>query len=83
MKLDCLEIRGPRSWDPKDAGYRGTIKFTGESGSVELKLGKDISEKLLAVVADLVVEAGKSVARDLTAETINVSGPALTHQESA
>ena len=83
MKLDCLEIRGPRSWDPQDAGYRGTIKFTGESGSVELKLGKDISEKLLAVVADLVVEAGKSVARDLTAETINASGPALTHQESA
>ena len=83
MKLESLNIYRPRPWEGPNAGYSGTIKFTGESGSVELKLGKDTSDKLLAVVADLVVEAGKSVARDLTAETINASGPALTHQESA
>jgi len=83
MKLESLHINGPRSWDPPGAGCSGTIKFTTDSGAVELKLGRDTSDRLLAVVADLVVEAGKAVARDLTSETITAAGPALTHEAGA
>ena len=83
MKLASLVIRAPHSWEDKDVGYHGEIKFTSQSGEVTLKLGNDTSNRLLAVVADLVVEAGKSVAIELTAETITAAGPALTHETDA
>jgi hypothetical protein len=81
MKLEELNIRAPRSWDAPDTGYRGTIKFTSSSGAVELKLTNDVSLRLLAVVADLVVESSRTIARDLTSETITAAGPAIAHDK--
>ena len=80
MILETLTIHGPQSWERQDVGYRGTIRFRSESGAIELKLNNDVSQRLLAVVADLVVESSRTLARDLTSETITAAGPAITHQ---
>ena len=75
MQLESLWIRKNYG----DTALRAGIEFSGRHGKVELNLPEDTTKRLLAVVADLVVEAGQQVARDLTAETIEAAptAPAL------
>jgi len=50
----------------------GKIKFRGDDHSeIVLYLNEETAKKVLAIVADGIVEATKAVARDLTAEVIN------------
>lgn len=71
MILQRLEItRGTGySWD-KDQSLRGKISFKGKQGTVDLDLNEEMATKLLAIVADGIVEAASDIAHNLTAEVI-------------
>ena len=51
--------------------YTGSVEFANEHGTVEINLGPEVAEKILAVVADQLVESSKEIAANLTAEIIN------------
>ena len=61
--------------------YTGEAYFKNESGGVQIVLTPDVSDKILAIVAEAVVSNAKEVANELTAATLTqVSGPLLTHE---
>lgn len=67
MKLESLIVTHNYGTPRK---YAATIKFSNDFGSTELKLPEDMTERLLAVVGDALVDASKGVAQQLTAATI-------------
>ena len=74
MRLESLSItRGYFG----DKPLRAQIKFKGENGSTELDLDESATQRVLAVVADLVVEAGKECAARLTREVIEQAAAPL------
>jgi hypothetical protein len=72
MVLKTLSIRDENyyssSQPPK---YTGTIEFRCGNGDINLKLNSDLSQRLLAVVGEAMVESTKEVARNLTAEVLS------------
>lgn len=81
MLLQRLEIfRGEHVWstDP-DAPLNGTVKFVNKQGDeIKLRIGTGASQRIMAIVADELVNASKAIACDLTAEILNSTQPQLT-----
>lgn len=71
MILEDLHIYR-HSWE-QNQPIRGTLKFKGYHGNVELILDETLSKRILAVVADAVVASGKEIANNLTAEIIDAN----------
>lgn len=76
LVLKSLSIRDTSyySYTPSSSApitYVGELEFRGSNGEVKLKLNEDLSKKILAVVADSMVESTKELARGLTAEIIS------------
>lgn len=71
MKMKELHIEEIPSYVDSSGNYRGKIKFSGNNGVVEIHLNHERIKKILAVVADALVETSKDVAENLTAEIIN------------
>lgn len=69
MQLESLWIRRQYGKTALDA----SIEFSGQNGKIHLVLPPDTTQRLLAVVADLVVEASRDVASNLTAEVIEAA----------
>lgn len=67
MILEQLSITKNRSYDAQPDGFKGRVKFTNAQGTVELELNHEVSTKILAVVADAVVESAKDIAHNLSA----------------
>lgn len=76
MKLKTLSVR--EDWNNPDS-YRGEIEFAGNAGKITVPLNDTLSRRVLAVCADEIVEAGKTTAQALTAETINAQLEAPKH----
>lgn len=53
--------------------FRATIEVYGQSGKVELNLSPELSDRLVALVADEVAAAGRATAEAMTAEVLNVT----------
>lgn len=75
LVLDELRIYRQTRWDyttkQEARSLRGKITFKGNAGAVELNLDEELSQRLLAVVAEEVAAAGREVAHNLTAEIVN------------
>ena len=81
MLLEKLVIRRPwRVTQEDEIQYEGEIEYAGSAGKVTINLTDQVSRKILAVVADQLVESSKQVAHNLTAEVIANAGRALTHE---
>lgn len=52
--------------------FRATIEVLGDAGKVELNLSPELSERIIAVIADEVIAASKATAEAMTAEVFNV-----------
>lgn len=68
MKLNYLSIT--KSWSNADE-YDCSVQFAVEGGhEVKLKLPKETTDKIRAVVADLIVEAAQKTANQVAREAI-------------
>lgn len=69
MKLKSLYIR--RSYDGDK--LNGEIEFLNQYGEIKLTLDEATNNKLLAVVADSLVDSARTIAADLTANVIDAT----------
>jgi hypothetical protein len=53
--------------------FRATVEVIGESGKVELNLSPELSAKIVAVVAEEVVAAGRATAEMMTADALTIA----------
>jgi hypothetical protein len=58
--------------------YKGAIKYAGDYGEVSVTLNDETSRRVLAVIADQLVETSREIAQDLTAEIIDTDRALLT-----
>lgn len=75
MKLISLHIHNGYN---SDDTYRGSVSFTSSHGKVELVLDQEMSEKVVAVVAEQIVESAKTVAEAMNASFVaELEAPSL------
>lgn len=77
MKLKSLSIRACESWEEKN-GFIGTVVMESPNGKVETNIGDEACRKMIMLVAEGMVEAAESHARELR-ETVT---PALLGEVS-
>jgi hypothetical protein len=84
MILESLTVRRSR-YSTDDAPHRwvvgGNVEFSGETGKIELALNDDTSRRILAIVAEQLVETSRALAENMSAEII--TGVALAPPEEA
>ncbi len=61
--------------DPKKP-FNATIELHGQHGKVELNLSQDMSQRIVAILADEIAAAGKATAEALTSNFLEAA-PAL------
>lgn len=74
MKLRRLTICTPYCGDDR---YIGTLEFIGRKGEITLNLNESLSQRVLDVVGDVLIETSKECAADLTAAIIDAQTPML------
>lgn len=52
--------------------FRATIEVVGASGKIELNLSPEMSERVVAIIADEVAAAGRQAAEAMVAEVLSV-----------
>ena len=57
--------------------FRATVEVEGAAGKVELNLSADLSQKIVAIIADEVAAAGRATAEIMIADALFISGEAL------
>ncbi len=70
LTLESLQV-SMNNYGANEGKYTGTVQFKGHYGSIELTLAPSISEQVLALCADALVENARDVANNLTAAIIN------------
>ena len=78
MQLESLRIER-MAWGKNEGMLEGYIVFKNRNGEVKLFLNDEVSSRLLAIVADGVVESSKQIANDLTTAVITAA-PALENK---
>lgn len=53
--------------------FRATIEVFGQNGKIEMNLSAELSAKIVAIVADEIVAAGRATAEAMTAEVMTVT----------
>ena len=69
------------TYGSEEGKYTGSLAFRGHYGQISITLDPIISEKVLALCADALVENARQVADNLTATIINQSGKQLPSPE--
>lgn len=69
MILERLSIHR-RDYGELEGKFIGTVEFNGQTGSVKLVLTPDLSERLLAVIADELEAVAKEAANSLRIEVV-------------
>jgi len=66
------------AYRPMDASkpFRATVEVEVSSGKVELNLSADLSQKIVAIIAGEVAEAGRATAEIMVADALFVSSEA-------
>lgn len=64
FQLDSLNLT-LIDWGSEKGRYKGNIKFNNHLGNITLNLDNDTSEKILAVIADQIVESARTVSSEL------------------
>lgn len=82
MILKSLTIHRKSVWDERcDSPLVGEIEFKSEHGKISLNLSEEAAQKILAFVAEGMVQASQQIATKLTAQVIMASAPALDHRQ--
>lgn len=66
MRIDSLQIR--RRYN---GGYKCTVTIDGEFGAVTLNLDDKHTQRIVACVADLIVDSAKEVAETLSKQALD------------
>ncbi len=66
MKLQDLRIR-LTTYGPNEGKYVGTVEFADETGKVELVLDPEVSNRVLEVLADRIVDLTAKPAKTIEA----------------
>jgi len=66
-----------------DSPLVAEVKFIGDHGEVKINLKEDVTQKILGVLAEGLVDAAQEVAKNLTVDIISQSAPALPSVERA
>ena len=74
--LESLEITF-QHYGADEGKYTGSLAFKGHYGRISITLDPIISEKVLTLCAEALVENARQVADNLTASVINQSGKQL------
>lgn len=53
--------------------FRATIEVVGQSGKVELVLSPELSDRIVAIVAEEVAAAGRATAEMMTADALTIA----------
>lgn len=53
--------------------FATTIEIVGQNGKVELSLSAELSEKIVAIVAGAVADAGRATAEAMTADAMTIA----------
>lgn len=69
LKMTHLHVNF-MEYGPHVGKYTGSVGFRGQYGTVDIVLSPSLSEKVLTLCADALVENAKEVASDLTAQII-------------
>lgn len=72
MKLEVLHIYNV-TWahDGAQPGdYKGTVRFKGQTGEIQLKLPARFNQRILEIVAEELVAESRNLAQNLTAACI-------------
>lgn len=78
IQLDEYGFNGRKLGD-----YYGTLEFVSPAGGIQLKLNSTLSQSILAIVADNLVETSKDLARNLTTACIEAERqPSLSDLQS-
>ena len=74
MKLEHLSLRPIYSYeagyDKDRLQYIGEIKYSTTSGAIQCRVGPEAATRIIAIVADELVQESKRIANDLTAEVL-------------
>lgn len=80
MKLEMIHIETEPSYSDNAGKYKGRVKFSNNSGDINLHLSAELCSKILEVVADDLVSTSKELATNLTAACIESSGNLLENK---
>jgi hypothetical protein len=81
MKLESLQIQLEPSYSDQAGQYTGRVTFENErKGVVKLSLSPELSNRILAVVADELVATSRMVAMELTAQCIESVAALPVHE---
>jgi hypothetical protein len=81
MILKSLTIHRKNPWsDNCDSPLVGEVEFKNEDGKIQINLSEAAAQKVLALVAEGLVEAAQEVATRLTAAVLTHGAPALEHR---
>lgn len=69
MILEKLEIER-QSYGPDKGKFKGSMRFANERSRIEMSLTHDVSERLLKVVGEALVDSAKELATELTSDCI-------------
>ena len=69
MRLENLSVRRERFGVYADQ-LRGTVKFSSEASTVEIVLGEELSQRIVQLCAEAIVEASHNVASLLVSDVI-------------
>lgn len=69
MILEKLEIER-QQWGTDKGKFKGSIRFANDKSRIEMALTHDVSERLLKVVGESLVDSAKELAGELTADCI-------------
>lgn len=79
--------KGLHSWDKADpsAPFAATIELQGATGKIELNLSERLSRRIVEIVADEVVAAGRATAEAMVADALLIqpTAKALTSEVAA
>ena len=81
MMLDTLYLSRD-TFGQNKGRLTGRVKFTNGAGEIQLNLAPDTAEKILAIVADALVDAARETAQAMTAQIINATA-ALPAKDAA
>lgn len=62
MKLNLIYL-SLDDFGPNKGNYSGHMEFVGQFGRIQLKIGPDISQRVIALVAEQLVEAAKETSK--------------------
>lgn len=69
IRRDGYYVYSAKKPDP-NSRFRASIELHGQNGKIELDLSEELSQRIVDVIADEIVKAGRETAEALTAECI-------------